>query len=211
MLSGRAVCGGVWWLTVILLFSFPQLHKAQVEINTMNAFVNEGDGYVMVCAVIGSIDMGTTITRSTAFTRNFSAVDSMDFSPISGYDLGFSTTPDPGETRCVNVTITDDSVQEGTEVFALETEFEYSFDSFSDSGDETTFVRIIDNDVTVSVSPSVSVGEGDTDTVCVTLTGASSATVISDPIIVTLNSSQTMPGMGCELSINMLLLTFSVC
>ena len=43
---------------------------------------------------------------------------------------------------------------------------------------------------TVSVSPSVSVGEGDTNTVCVALTGASSATVISDPITVTLTPSQ---------------------
>ena len=57
-------------------------------------------------------------------------------------------------------------------------------------------VKLISTIVTISVSPSVSVGEGDTDTVCVTLTGASPATVISDPITVTLTPSETTPGMG---------------
>ena len=74
----------------------------------------------------------------------------MDFSPISGQDLGFSEASIQGDVRCVNIAILDDSVQEDTEMFILRIDVEYTLSLFNFMSQTLAFdfISIIDNDGT---------------------------------------------------------------
>ena len=66
----------------------------------------------------------------------------LDYTPFTRLELGFPQQPDPGEMRCVNVTIIDDGRIEETELFYVA----ISLSDFTGGLMRTPRIDIMDDD-----------------------------------------------------------------